>query len=199
LVPQYSPNPIAAGIPTTGDPILIDISTSATSNGLCIRRAAAGEHLPGHWLIDREGNPTDDPQVLYNGNGGSILPLGGMDLGYKGFALGILVEALTGALAGHGRADGTTRWGASVFVQIINPDRFGGRDAFVREMGFLAQSCRDTPVAPGRPGVRLPGEAALARRAMQLKHGVELDPSILPALVPWAERFKVKLQTERTN
>ena len=163
--PRLSSNPIAAGIPTDGNPILIDISMSTTSNGLCQRLAAANERLPGPWLVDREGHPTDDPQILFDGRGGSVLPLGGMDLGYKGFAMAILVEALTSALAGHGRADAETRWGASVFLQIINPEGFGGRKAFLRETSFFAQFCRETPVPPGKPPVRLPGQAALARRA----------------------------------
>ena len=189
--PGYSPNPIAAGIPTKGDPILIDISTSSTSHGLCKRLAASGEKLPGEWLVDREGNPTDDPQVILEGQGGGILPLGGMDLGYKGFALALLVETLTNALGGHGRADGETRWGASVFLQLINPDGFGGRENFLRETSFLAQACRETPVPPGKPRVRLPGQAALARRAKQLANGVELHPTIMPSLIPWAKTLRV--------
>ena len=193
ISPRYSPNPLAVGIPTNGVPILIDISTSATANGLCQRLAAAEEKLPGSWLVDREGQPTNDPQVLFDGRGGSILPLGGTDLGYKGFALGLFVEALTNALGGHGRAAGETRWGASVFLQLINPEQFGGREAFLRETSFLSQACVETPVAPGSPPVRLPGQAALARRAEQLEHGVELHPTIMPQLLPWAEALKVKL------
>ena len=193
VAPRYSPNPIAVGIPTNDVPILIDISTSSTANGVCQRLAADGEKLPGPWLADREGQPTDDPQVLFNGCGGSILPLGGADLGHKGFALGLFVEALTSALGGHGRADDEERWGASVFLQLINPERFGGREAFLRETSFLSQACVETPVALGKPPVRLPGQAALARRARQLEHGVELHPTILPKLAPWAEALKVKL------
>jgi hypothetical protein len=91
--PRYSPNPLAVGIPTDGVPILIDISMSTTANGLCQRLAAADEKLPGPWLINREGQPTNDPKNLFDGRGGSIQPLGGTDLGYKGFALGLFVEA----------------------------------------------------------------------------------------------------------
>jgi len=193
VAPRFSPNPLAAGIPTDGDPILIDISTSSTSNGLCNRLAAAGERLPGPWLVDRDGDVTDDPRVLDGREGGAILPLGGVDLGYKGFALALLVEALTNALAGHGRADDKSRWGASVFLQILDPDRFGGRESFLRETSFLAQLCQETPVPPGKPPVRLPGQAALFRRKEQLASGVSLHPTILPALIPWATTLGVLL------
>lgn len=191
--PRFSPDPLAVGIPTDGEPMLIDISTSATANGLCHRLAVAGQKLPGQWLVDRDGKLSDDPQILFENRGGSILPLGGLELGYKGFALALFVEAMTNALSGHGRSTGVRRWGASVFLQMINPKSFGGREAFVRETSFLARSCLDTPVPDGKPPVRLPGHTALARRAEQLAQGVELHPTIMPALKPCAEAFKVKL------
>ena len=193
VAPRFSPDPFAVGIPTNGEPVLIDISTSSTANGLCLRLAAAGEKLPGPWLVDREGHPSDDPQILLEGRGGSLLPLGGLDLGHKGFALALFVEAITSGLAGHGRADETKRWGASVFLQLINPESFAGREAFLRETTFLADSCRDTPVPPGKSPVRLPGQGALARRSAQLANGVELYPTIMPTLTHWAETLKVKL------
>ena len=193
VAPRLSPNPLAAGIPTAGEPILIDISTSSTSNGLCNRLATDGERLPGLWLIDRKGQATDDPRVLAGDDGGAILPLGGLDLGYKGFALALLVETLTNALSGHGRANGESHWGASVFLQILDPERFGGRETFLRETSFLAQSCQDTPVPPGKPPVRLPGQAALLRRKEQLENGVTLHPTIWPALVPWSTTLGIPL------
>jgi len=39
--------------------------------------------------------------------------------------------------------------------------------------------------------VRLPGERGLERKREQLRRGVELYPSILPALRPWAEKLGV--------
>ena len=197
VAPRFSPDPFAVGIPTNGDPILIDISMSTTANGLCHRLALAGEKLPGPWLVDREGKPSDDPQILFENRGGSLLPLGGLGLGYKGFALALFVEAITNALSGRGRATGVKRWSASVFLQIINPKSFGGREAFLRETSFLSASCHDTPVPPGKPPVRLPGGAALARRTEQLANGVELHPTIMPALVPCAEALKITLPPAR--
>ena len=175
--------------------MLIDISASTTTNGLVgrLNRTGKGERLPGPWLIDNAGNATDDAAALLADPSGAILPLGGIDLGHKGFGLGLLVEALTSALTGYGRADGETRWGASVFLQVIDPGAFGGREAFARESGWLANACRTAPVKPGHPPVRMPGERGLKLRERQLAEGVALHSEIMPSLAAWAEKLGVAL------
>ena len=193
VAPVLTPNPIAAGFPTDGDPVLIDISTSTTTNARTRRSHEEGQRLEGQWLVDDLGRATDDPSVLFGARPGAVLPLGGLDLGHKGFALALLVEALTSALAGHGRADEPKQWGASVFLQIIDPDGFGGSDAFRRETTRLGAICHGAAVPPGKPGVRLPGEAALSRRFRQMRDGVTLHGSVMPALRPWADKFDVSV------
>lgn len=189
----YTPDPIACGIPTEGDPILIDVSASGTTIGLSMRAIGAGQKLGGDWLVDRDGNATNDPAVLTRDPPGALLPLGGPDRGHKGFGLGLMVEALTSGLGGFGRLQGPTHQGASVFLQVFDPDAFGGGEAFRAETQFLADQCRASAVPPGKPPVRLPGERGLALRREAAKQGVPLHPSILPALTPWAERYGVAL------
>lgn len=193
---RITPNPIAFGFPTDGEPVLIDVSLSTTTNAMTKRVFDEGGRLPGPWLVDADGRPSDDPAVLFGTRPGALLPLGGLDLGHKGFAMALVVEALTSGLAGHGRADEPKQWGASLFLQLIDPEGFAGRDAFRREMRRLAELCRTTPVPPGRPKVRLPGEEALKRRTRQLREGVELHPGTLASLRPWAERFGLDLPHE---
>ena len=195
---RLTPNPLAAGFPTAGAPVLLDVSMSTTTNALTKRLHDEGGRLPGPWLVDADGRATDDPAVLFGARRGAVLPLGGLDLGHKGFALALLIEALTSGLAGHGRADAPKEWGASVFLQLIDPGAFAGRGAFVRETTRLAELCRTTPVAAEKPPVRLPGERALARRAAQLKDGVGLRAGILDALRPWADRLGVAMPTPLT-
>jgi LDH2 family malate/lactate/ureidoglycolate dehydrogenase len=190
---RITPNPMAAGFPTDAEPVLMDVSMSTTTNALTKRLAETGGRLPGPWIVDADGTPTDDPAALFAERPGAILPLGGLDLGHKGFALALLVEALTSGLAGHGRADAPKEWGASVFLQLIDPEAFGGGAAFRRETARLAAICHETPVKAGAPPVRLPGERALRRRAEQLERGVEVFPTIFPALKPWAARLGVPL------
>lgn len=179
--PVYSPNPIAAGIPSgPNGPVILDISTSITAAGVVNRHKQAGTPLPGEWLLSPDGEPTDDPEAL--GSGGSILPLGGLDAGYKGYALGLLVEALTSGLAGFGRAEEPTTWGTSVYLQVINPESFAGLTSLEREMGRTNKACRNSRPRPGAKDVRVPGDRALALKAEQLEKGVAIDAGLAETL-----------------
>lgn len=189
----FSPSPLAVGFPTPRGPVLIDVSTSITTNGLTGRLYREGKRLPHPWLIDAQGHPSDDPAVLFAPQAGSILPLGGLDAGHKGFALSLMVEALTAGLSGHGRDDPGKRWGNTVFLQVLDPEAFAGGEAFAHQMGWVAGACADNPPRPGVDAVRLPGQGALARKARQLRDGVALNPAIVPQLAPWLEKYGVAM------
>ncbi len=185
----FTPNPYAAAWPTAEGPVIFDISMSITTNGMVKRAHNEGGRLPGRWLVDADGAATDDPAVMAAELPGALLPVGGLDHGHKGYALALLVEALTGGLAGHGRADPAEGWTATVFLQVLDPARFGGTAAFTRETGHVAQQSRAARPIPGGAPVRLPGESGLRRREQQLSQGITLHRGILPTLQPWAERF----------
>lgn len=187
---RYTPNPVAAGWPTDDGPIIVDTCPSTTTGGMVGRAAETGTRLSSPWLIDAGGKPSDDPTLLGRGQG-AILPLGGLELGHKGFAFGLIVEMLTSALAGYGRADGVTQDGAAVFMQIIDPDAFGGLDRFRREATWLARSCTNAKPSPDSSGVRLPGGRGLALRREQLRDGVSLQETTVAALAKWSSRFDV--------
>lgn len=194
----FTPNPIAMGFPCSRGDVLIDISASITTNGMSNRKAAAGEVFEEPWLMDAQGNPSNDPQVFKQTPPGTILPIGGLSYGHKGYGLTLMVEALTGGLAGRGRADPKEGWGATVHLTMYDPDAFGGRAEFLRQMDFVADACLNNTPRPGVGKVRLPGHAGLALRKEQLKDGVRLHPSIMPALEVYCERFLQKPPTALT-
>jgi LDH2 family malate/lactate/ureidoglycolate dehydrogenase len=195
LKPVFTPDPLAFGVPTSDEPILIDLSASLTTNGLTSRLHKHGERLAHPWLLDATGRATDDPGVLFNEPKGTILPTGGVDAGHKGYALALLVELLTGGLAGFGRADPKEGWGATVYVQVWDPEAFGGAAALLRQSDWLVEACRGNPPRPGFDAVRMPWQRGLALKREQLRDGVALHADILPALAPWAEKLKVALPT----
>ncbi|MBN9119583.1 MAG: Ldh family oxidoreductase [Planctomycetes bacterium] len=187
----YTPDPFAVGIPTDGDPILIDVSASITTNGMAGRLRREGKRFPGPWALDAQGNPTDDPNALFTDPPGTLLPVGGTDHGHKGYGLALLVESLTQGLGGFGRADAQAGWGASVFVQVLDPSAFGGLDTFQHQTGWLATACRSCPPVPGVDAVRVPGQRGLELKRRALAEGVALYPGILSALEPHAAKFGV--------
>ena len=195
-------NPIAFGIPTAGTPMLIDLSTSLVTNAAVAGRLEAGAHFDSECLLDNHGVPSADPAVLSTTPPGTILPLGGSEFGYKGFGLGLLVEALTLALPGAGRALAPDKFSQGAFLQVIDPRRFGGGlDYFLRETTALAERCRASRVPAGRPPVRMPGERATSERARRLRDGVPIDARVRDRLAAQAGaagiEFPAELQRRR--
>src|SRR5450830_246046 len=195
----FTPNPIAAGIPTSTTPFLIDISSSITTNGMSARLQKAGRQFDQACMLDAEGNPSRDPGVLSTNPPGTIMPLGGMSSGHKGFGLALLVEALTGGLAGHGRADPADGWGATVFMSLYDPAAFGGTTDFLRQTDWLGDACRSNPPRPGFDAVRMPGDRALSRRKEQECDGIMLHPTIPPMLAECAQRYGMQFPAPLEN
>ncbi len=191
--PLFTPNPIAIGYPGTEMPVWIDVSTSITTVGMARQKSAADTPFAHPWLMDAEGHPTNDPHVLDPGANGTLLPLGGREYGHKGFGLSLMVEMLTHGLGGFGRLDSEKRWGANVFLQLIDPDAFAGREAFLRQMDYLTGQCHaNAPIDPANP-VRMPGEMAQWRIAEAQRAGLDVAPKVLEALGASALKYGVAL------
>ncbi len=191
--PLFTPNPIAIGYPGTEAPVWIDVSTSITTVGMARQKSAADTPFAHPWLMDGEGRPTNDPHVLDPGANGTLLPLGGREYGHKGFGLSLMVEMLTHGLGGFGRLDSEKRWGANVFLQLLDPAAFAGREAFLRQMDFLTERCHaNAPIDPADP-VRMPGEMAQRRIREAKASGIDVSPKVLVALTTLAERYGVAL------
>lgn len=187
----FTPNPIAIGVPTSETPFLIDISSSVTTNAMTARRHKEGAQFAEEWLLDAQGNATREPGVLFDNPPGTILPLGGLAAGHKGFGLAVLIEALTSGLAGFGRADPSEGWGATVFMTLYHPAAFSGADQFKRQMDWLADACRNNPPRPDVERVRMPGDGGMARLREQMSKGVRLHRTIQPALEVYGARYKL--------
>jgi LDH2 family malate/lactate/ureidoglycolate dehydrogenase len=191
--PLLSTNPLAWGFPGTEGAILVDVSTSTTTNGMVRRLSEQNRLFRDELLADNAGRASRDPAVRLTDPPGSILPLGGMASGHKGTGLGIVVEALTHGLSGNGRHTGPQGWQANVFLQVFDPEIFGGRSALETELGHLARNIRaNKPTDPDK-AVRLPGDRALNNRARHLSQGVPLIAPIYQKLEEWAVKLKIDM------
>ncbi|MBV9220480.1 MAG: Ldh family oxidoreductase [Methylobacteriaceae bacterium] len=149
---RISTNPIAFAYPSDGEPpVVADFSTSVAPEGVIRSLRNRGLPAPEGALRDPQGRLTTDPDVLYQAPPGTLQPLGGAQ-GYRGTALGLLVDVLAALLA-EDEADDPNREGSNLaMLAIAADDGFAGRAA---RMGRYVRSSR--PIDPDRP-VMLPGE-----------------------------------------
>ncbi len=188
----FTPNPFAVGYPGPEHPVLVDMCASITTTSMTRQKHAAGELFEHPWLLDAQGQPTRDPSVLEHAEPrGSLQLVGGQEYGHKGFGLALMIEALSQGLSGHGRLDEPSRWGGNVFLQVIDPAFFAGREAFVAQTSHLSQQCRaNRPIDPARP-VRMPGDQAAQLERQAREEGIAYAPPAWEALMDWAQRLGV--------
>jgi len=194
IAPRLSTNPIAFGIPDGDRPVIVDFGTSVTAEGKVRLKKIAGQTCPEGWLLDAEGQPTTDPEKLYADPPGTILPMGG-EQPYKGFALSLVVEVLSGALSGGvcAREIPTNQMGNCVFMTVFDPNHFGGAGHFGQEVGSLVQFIRNCPLAPGVDRITLPGDPE-RETAQRCRHeGIAFDPGNWKQLEELATRLGVEI------
>ena len=169
-------NPIAFGFPMEGDPLVIDLGTSAFMGTDLQFRSRLGLPLPDGVAIDEDGRPTTDADAARQG---AILPFGG----HKGYALALAMHAL-GVLCGTTIDDGT---GGYLFI-AFQPDLFVPLEDYRRALAAEIAAIKATTRQEGVAEIRIPGERAYRERRRLSREGLEIDRRIHDALVELAEQ-----------
>jgi LDH2 family malate/lactate/ureidoglycolate dehydrogenase len=159
-------NPIAFGFPMEGDPLVIDLGTSAFMGTDLQFRQRLGIPLPEGVAIDEHGRPTTDAEAARRG---ALLPFGG----HKGYALALAMHAL-GVSAEY------------LFI-AFKPDLFVPLEDYRRSLGAEIAAIKATPRQDGVDEIRIPGERAYRERARLSCEGIEIDRRIHDALIKLAE------------
>ena len=100
--------------------------------------------------------------------------------GHKGFALGLLVDVLAGALSGAGCSAGDLEQSDrnGLFVLALDPEHFLGREGFLDQVEQYVQRLKGLRTAPGVDEILVPGERAHRERERARAEGLRLDPGI---------------------
>jgi LDH2 family malate/lactate/ureidoglycolate dehydrogenase len=159
-------NPIAFGFPLDGDPLVIDLGTSAFMGTDLQFRQRLGIPLPEGVAIDEHGRPTTDAAAARRG---ALLPFGG----HKGYALAVAMHAL-GVSAEY------------LFI-AFKPDLFTPLEDYRRALAAEIAAIKATPRQDGVDEIRVPGERGYRERARLTREGLEIDRRIHDALIRLAE------------
>jgi uncharacterized oxidoreductase len=175
-------NPRAAAFPSDRSvPVVFDFATSAVANGKIQTWKKNAQSAPEGVLIDADGNPTTDPNVV--GNGGAILPLGGPEGGHKGFGIAFMVEIMSGILtvgAFAGGPDASTTNNVTTFM-TIDAGIFRDVSDFKQDMDRFIRFLKDTPAQEGKE-IRIPGETSGRTREERRRDGIPLSDTIVAGI-----------------
>ena len=190
---RLATNPLAAGIPgISGNPIVLDMTTSIVAEGKVRVKRNRGEPTPEGWILTPEGEPTTDPNRFYGPPRGSILPFGGA-AGYKGYGLSVAVELLAGALSGAGCTGSSSQVGNAVLMLILDVAAFVPADDFHREVEEFVGWVKSSPLAAGFEEILLPGEIESRERDRRSRDGIFVDEETWRQIVSCGSELGVDL------
>jgi LDH2 family malate/lactate/ureidoglycolate dehydrogenase len=146
-------NPLAFAFPADGQPLVVDLSTSAIAWGDVLFHQQTGRPLPEGRAVDAAGNPTLDPAAAI---AGAFLPWGGP----RGSSVALIVQAL-GILAGSDSVIGdASKWG--YFFLALDPRLLMPTEQFKSRVQSLRSSIESSRPMPGGGPVRTPGSGSQA-------------------------------------
>jgi LDH2 family malate/lactate/ureidoglycolate dehydrogenase len=164
-----STNPISIAVPGGAHgPVVLDMATGVVARGKLVQARKTGRPIPAGWALDRDGNPTTDPQAAL-----IPLPLGGP----KGSGLSLMIELITSLVVSNpiiaGALEGAPEGGPAP------SERPGARDRsrplrqpgrVPTEVDRVIAALKALPQAPGALEILMPGERgarALAERTRE--------------------------------
>ena len=190
---RFGTNPVCIGIPLAGEPpFVLDMATSAVAQGKLRVAHNKRAKIPHGWLIDDQGNPTDDPRW------GVIAPLGAMSCfgEHKGYGLAVACELLGGALTGGGVTDYDNKTQRRVLNGmtsiLIDPERLGTKQKFEKDASSFLAWLRASRPAPGHDRVRIAGEPEREYKAKRVRDGVPVDEETWNEIRAAAAKLKIR-------
>ena len=167
--------PLALAVPGERGPIALDMASGIVSMGKLRQAKRTGTRLEPGQVLDKDGNPTPDPQAAT-----IPMPLGGA----KGSGLALLIECMTSLvtanpilaevlertlLGAHHRQNGA--------VIVLDLARFVDPAQFRREAGRLARAIKALPPQPGME-ILLPGERGARAAQQRRREGIPLPKAV---------------------
>lgn len=183
-----------------GVPFLLDMATTTVAAGRIRNKANEGLPTPDGWVLDKEGNPSNDPLVAKE-KGGFLTSLGGSpeNSSYKGYGLAVMVNILASCLSGATLITDPMHTKKPVgmdighFFMAIDPGIFRESGDFQTDVAtFMGALRATTPVDPARP-VMVAGDPQWKYAETRMRDGIPVGAGLMQqvrqiaqaAAAPW--------------
>lgn len=180
----FSTNPFAVGFPVPDKPsVVVDMATSIAAKGKIRAAARQGANIPAGWAIDRDGNPTTDPQSAIDG---LVLPMAG----HKGSAIALAIEYLSGVMSGSGfgtqvgmqYGDDAVAANVGHSLVVLKNDAVMEASALSARTARMYGEIKALKPAAGFSEILLPGENEARAAEKCEREGVLLDETLVKSL-----------------
>ncbi|MGL4524963.1 MAG: Ldh family oxidoreductase [Spirochaetia bacterium] len=211
LEARFGTNPIAFAAPSGKEtPFVLDMSTTVVTRGAIEICQKMGLPIPVGWAIDQGGEcPHSAKDFLDNllSFKGGLLPLGGDGVshgGHKGYGLAVMVDILSGVLAGGNygvHVHDTQDTAASVghFFLALNIEAFRPLAGFCHDIDDLLNTLKTTKPKKGIERVVYAGILADEYQQLSKKEGVRVLPAVLKELLFIAQEYELSLTYKPIN
>ncbi|MFP6717324.1 MAG: malate/lactate/ureidoglycolate dehydrogenase [Alphaproteobacteria bacterium] len=174
---RYSTNPYCTSIPSTSEQprIVLDMATSKVAMGKVLVARNRGEEIADGVLLDPEGFPTNNPDVMFGNPRGALVPFGD----HKGYGLSFICEVLAGALINGGtcvpRNQVQNTAINNMLSIILDPNALGDSEVFRKELDEITAYVKSARPAEGVDEVMVPGDPERAAKAKRQESGISVD------------------------
>ncbi len=188
---RLSTNPICIAVPGTDGrmPTVLDFATSKVAMGKTRVAMDRGEPVPEGAMIDRNGQPTTDPGVMWPERTGALLPLAE----HKGYGLALICEILGAALGGGPTIEAGLHMGNRIInnmlTVVLDPTRFGTHGTFAPSVDALLDHVTASPPRDPSEPVLVPGDPERQARADRMRDGVPMADRAWAEIVEAAEQL----------
>ncbi len=174
-------NPFSYGVPAKRHhPLFFDVAMSSVASLKVIQARKDGVKIPTTWIVDKDGQPTDDPS--HYPEEGAMQPMAA----HKGYGLAFMVEIMTGILGGSAFMTDIPSWlfcmpkpnqVSHTFI-CMDPSKFGELDEFKARVDEAIDRLHSAPLAVGCDHIYYPGEIEWSFREDAEENGIRIPADV---------------------
>lgn len=187
-----SPHSIAFPAGHETPPIMFDMASSLVAGGKVEMALRKGEKIPLGWILDKDGNDTQDPADFTDINTGeitgSLLPMAGP----KGYCIIVMIELLSSILAGAKTGPNLIGGGKGLgFLMVaIDPNIIRPINELKKDLDEYFYMIKNSPRRDGIDEIFLPGEIEYKNTLERIENGVDLNGVVAKDLLDLAIKYK---------
>jgi LDH2 family malate/lactate/ureidoglycolate dehydrogenase len=188
-------NAMGVAIPAGEElPIVFDAAIGEAAGAKIFLKAQKGEPIPSDWILDKQGNPTEDPKALMDG--GMILPFGK----HKGYGIGMILDVLTGVISGGLFSTFISDFGRNLSEPLgvchsfaaLDIRRFIPVPEFKSRIDQMIRNIKRSETREGVDQVYLPGERAFLTYRQRQQTGIPVHSRLIADLRALAQKLSLE-------